>query len=89
MNPICKIWAHTYNDVDEIIRTGFGKCALCGFVLDLQDEDTKDKSFNLDGRLWLMRFRIKKWFYLKTRHFQKCDDCGKRLGKHDENCAPF
>mgnify|MGYP003440473874 FL=1 len=51
MNPICKIWAHKWNDVDEIVRTGFGKCARCGFVLDLQSEDTEDESFNLAGKL--------------------------------------
>ena len=89
MNPICKIWAHKWNDVDEIVRTGFGKCARCGFVLDLQSEDTEDESFNLAGKLQLKWNRIKEWFYRKTRYFQKCHDCGKRWGKHAPDCAPF
>lgn len=89
MNPICKIWAHKYNDADEIIRCGIGRCAWCGFVLDLHSEDTDDESFNLAGKLWLKWTRFKEWFYRKTRYFRKCHDCGMRWGKHTRDCAPF
>lgn len=90
MNPICKIWSHKYNDADEIIRCGNGKCQRCGFVLDLWgDEPLNGGSMNVAGILWIKWNRLKDWFYRKTRYFQKCHDCGKRWNKHTDDCHPF
>jgi len=31
------------------------------------------------------RLVIRQWFREKTRWFRKCDDCGKRFGRHDDS----
>ena len=86
MNPICKIWAHDYGD-GESPYGGF-HCNRCGTETDY-NEDYDNGSLNMAGKLWRKWNRIKGWFYRKTSYFQKCHDCGKRLGKHTSDCTPF
>lgn len=88
MNPICKIWAHDYEDDYHNSPYGVFKCNRCGTVTDY-NEDYDAGSLNLAGNLWRKWARFKDWFYRKTRYFQKCHDCGIRWGKHTSDCAPF
>jgi ribosomal protein L34E len=88
MNPICKIWAHKYEDHSYNSPYGIFKCKRCGTETDY-NEDYDAGSLNLASKLWRKWTRIKDWFYRKTSYFQKCHDCGKRWNKHDESCPPF
>ena len=90
MNPICKIWAHKYDEDEHFNSYAYGvfKCNRCGMVTDY-NEDHDFGSLNLAGKLWRKWNRIKGWFYRKTSYFQKCHDCGKRWGKHTSDCTPF
>ena len=88
MNPICKIWAHDYEDNNYNSPYGVFQCKRCGTVTDY-NEDYDAGSLNLAGKLWRKWTRFKDWFYRKTRYFRKCHDCGMRWGKHDDSCPPF
>ena len=90
MNPICKIWAHKYNEDEHFNSYAYGvfRCNRCGMVTDY-NEDHDFGSLNLAGKLWRKWTRIKEWFTYKTRHFRKCHDCGMRWSKHTDSCPPF
>lgn len=88
MNPICKIWAHDYEDDCYNSPYGVFRCKRCGTVTDY-NEDYDAGSLNLAGKLWRKWRRTKDWFTRKTRYFQKCHDCGMRWNKHDDSCPPF
>lgn len=88
MNPICKIWAHDYEDDNYNSPYGVFQCKRCGTVTDY-NEDYDAGSLNLSDKLWRKWSRIRDWFTYKTRYFRKCHDCGMRWGKHDDSCPPF
>lgn len=88
MNPICKIWAHDYEDDNYNSPYGVFRCKRCGTVTDY-NEDYDAGSLNLAGKLWRKWTRFKDWLYRKTRYFKKCHNCGKRWNRHDDSCPPF
>ena len=91
MNPLCKIWGHKFDDKD--IWNGPFHCSRCEHVFDpynyYGEEHYESGSFDLGGKLWLLKIRINEKAASMKRYFQKCPDCGKRFNKHSPNCAPF
>ena len=64
MNPICKIWAHDYEDDCYNSPYGVFRCKRCGTVTDY-NEDYDAGSLNLAGKLWRKWRRTKDWFTIK------------------------
>lgn len=88
MNPICKIWAHKYDENDPKSPLGVMTCERCKTVTNWNVDEDRG-TWNLAWLVWKFTTAISGWIMPRTRYFQKCHDCGKRWGKHTSDCTPF
>ena len=82
-NIHCLLFGHNIDD-DLSRESGIEFCFHCR-----RDERDAPLPFTFPDTLRALRSRIRQRYARIVRYVRPCSDCGRRFGRHDDDCPPF